>query len=97
MRETIREMHIEALTGVGQCHEARGEFEEAIRWYKRGVEIDELREDIHRRIMQCYASAGQRASALAQYSRCQEALRREMNTEPSEETNLLHAQIVGKG
>ncbi len=97
MRETIRDMHIEALIGVGQCHEARSEFEEATRWYRRGLEIDELREDIHRRIMQCFASTGQRASALVQYRRCQEVLRREMNTEPSEETNLLYAQIAGKG
>jgi ATP/maltotriose-dependent transcriptional regulator MalT/two-component SAPR family response regulator len=96
IRETLWEMHIEALTGVGQCHEARGESEEAIRWYRRGLEIDELREDIHRRIMQCYISAGQRASALAQYHRCREALKREMNAEPSEETNLLYVQIAGK-
>ena len=95
-REALREMYIEALIGMGRCHEARREFEGAIGWYRRALEVDELREDVHRRIMHCYAGAGRRSEALAEYHRCQEILRRELNIEPSIETKRLYERIAGK-
>jgi DNA-binding SARP family transcriptional activator len=95
-RETLREMHLEALIGIGRCHETRREFERAIRWYRRALETDELREDVHRRIMHCYAQADRRSEALAQYDRCQEILRYEIDVEPSTETKKLYKHIAGK-
>ena len=95
-REALREMYLEALIGVGRCHEARREFAGAIAWYRRALEVDELREDVHRRIMHCYAGAGRRSEALAQYHRGQEILRRELNIEPSIETKRLYERIAGK-
>jgi DNA-binding SARP family transcriptional activator len=96
-RETLREMYLEALVGVGRCHEARRDFEGAIGWYRRVLEVDGLREDIHRHIIYCYAEAGRRTEALAQYHRCREALRRELGVEPAAETEELYERIAGKG
>jgi two-component SAPR family response regulator len=95
-REALREMYLETLVGMGQCHEARREFDEAIGWYRRALEVDEWREDIHRRIMRCYTEADRRPDALAQYHRCQEILRRELDIEPSVETTGLYERITGK-
>jgi len=95
-RETLREMYVEALIGAGRCHEARGEFEGAIDWYKRALEVDGLREDVHRRIMHCYAEAGRHSEALAQYHRCRRVLKRELEVEPSIETKGLYERIAGK-
>jgi len=95
-REALWEMYLEALVGVGRCHEARREFEEAIGWYRRALEVDELREDVHRRIMHCYTGAGRRSEALAQYHRCQGILRRELDVEPAVETRRLYERIAGK-
>jgi DNA-binding SARP family transcriptional activator len=89
-------MYLEALIGVGQCHEARRELEGAISWYRRALEVDELREDVHRRIMHCYAEAGRRSEALAQYDRCREILRRELDIEPSVETKRLYERTAGR-
>jgi LuxR family maltose regulon positive regulatory protein len=96
-REALHEMYLEALIGVGRCYEARKEFDEAIGWYRRALEVEELREDVHRRIMHCYAEAGRRSEALAQYSRCQEVLKRELGIEPMLETKRLYQRIAGKG
>jgi two-component SAPR family response regulator len=96
-REKLREVYIESLIGVGQCHEVRGEFEEAVEWYKRALALDEWREEIHRRVMHCYNQAGRSADALAQYHSCQEVLRRELNTKPSGETTRLYEEISRKG
>lgn len=95
-REALREAYLEALIGVARCHEARGEFERAIAWYRRTLEMDELREDVHQRIMHCYAEAGRRSEALGQYHRCQEILRRELQVEPSVETEQLYMRIARK-
>jgi DNA-binding SARP family transcriptional activator len=94
-REALCEMFLESLVGLGQCHEARGELEGAIGWYKRVLEIDELREDVHRYVMRCYAGAGRRSDALAQYERCREILKRELDLEPSAETEKVHKRIAG--
>ncbi len=94
-REELREMYVEALIGMGRCHEARGELKRAIGWYGRALETDTLREDIHRCIMRCYANAGRRADALAQYYKCRHVLSRELGVEPSIETRRLYEQIAG--
>jgi DNA-binding SARP family transcriptional activator len=96
-REALREMYVEALVGMGRSHEAHREFGGAVDWYRRALEVDELREDVHRRIMHCYDQAGQRAKALAQYRRCQEILGQELGLEPSLETRQLYEQISGVG
>lgn len=95
-RETLRDMVIEALIGIGQHHAARRDFEQAVGWYRHALQLDELREDLHRHVMHCYAEAGRRAEALAQYRRCQEILERELSIEPSPETQALVKHIAGK-
>jgi len=92
-REALREMYIEALLGIGQCHEMQKEYGEAIVWYRRALEVDELREDIHRHIMRCCAEAGHRSEALVQYDHCRKVLAQEMNIEPSDETRKLYEGI----
>jgi len=95
-REALRQMYLEALTGMGACHEVRGAFEEAIDWYRRALEVDPLREDLHRRVMQAYTRAGRRSAALAQYRRCRKMLREELGVEPSAETQGLYQRIAGE-
>ena len=95
-RETLRDMYLEVLIGVGRCHEARKEPVEATRWYRRALGVDELREDVHRRIMRAYTDAGRRTEALAQYHRCKEILSRELSVETSIETRGLYEEIAGQ-
>jgi LuxR family maltose regulon positive regulatory protein len=94
-REALREMYVEALLGVGKCHEARRDFEGAVEWYRRALTVDELREDVHRQIMCCYDAAGQRAKAVAQYQWCEEVLREELGLGPSPELRQLYERISG--
>ena len=96
-REALREMYIEALIGMGRCHEARREFEGAVDWYRQALDVDELHEEVHRRIMHCYAEAGQRFRALAQYRRCEAILKAELGLRPSQETRRLYECISGEG
>ena len=54
---------------------------------------DRCREDIHRRVMQCYSRLGQSPLALRQYQICAEALRVELEVAPTPETTQLFERI----
>jgi len=95
-REQIRHHYIEALIELARCHEAHEAFEEAVTWYGRALEVDELREDVHRRIMQAYAKVGRRSEALAQYDDCRQILKQELGVEPSRETQRLYQEVVDR-
>jgi LuxR family maltose regulon positive regulatory protein len=96
-REMLRDMYVEALLEMGKYHTGRREFEQAMGWYRRALEVNELREDVHRGCMRCYFEAGRRSEAVAQYRRCEEILERELGVGPSAETVRLYEQIVGNG
>jgi ATP/maltotriose-dependent transcriptional regulator MalT/DNA-binding SARP family transcriptional activator len=95
-RQELCQKYVEALIELGRCHEARGALEGALDWYRHALEADELREDIHRRLMRAYAAAGRRSDAIAQYHHCQEILRRELGVGPSRETRTLYREITGR-
>jgi two-component SAPR family response regulator len=94
-RRELGDKYMEALVELGRCHEVRGTLEEAIDRYRQALGENELREDIHRRVMRTYADAGRRSDAITQYRRCQEILRRELGIEPSRETMKLYQEIAG--
>lgn len=94
-REELRAKFVQSLIGVARCHEVRGAYEDAVHWFERALKVDALREELHRRIMRCYAEAGRRSKALAQYEMCRAILRRELGVEPSRETIDLHEQLAG--
>ncbi len=93
-RERLREMHLEALIGLGRCAEARREYDQAIDWYQRALTVDELREDICRHIMQCYIHAGLRSKAMAAYQRCRAVIERQLGVGVSAETERLAREIA---
>lgn len=58
------------------------------------LRLDPLDESAHRKLMQIYASSGQRNAALRQFRECSELLRRELDVAPDNETRALHQQIL---
>ena len=94
-REELRQMLVEALVGVGRSFEARKDYDSAVEWYRKALDADALREDVHRRIMTSFAEAERRSDAVAQYLRCRELLRSELHIEPSAETRELYERIAG--
>jgi DNA-binding SARP family transcriptional activator len=70
------------------------EFSQATQLYQGLLEKDNLREDVHRRLMQCYVRAGERGKALQHYDRLVALLDRELAAPPAPETILLYQQIL---
>ncbi|WP_073130734.1 BTAD domain-containing putative transcriptional regulator [Muricoccus roseus] len=67
--------------------------EEAIQAARGLVALDPSHEPGWRALMLLLASAGNRAQALAEYERCEAALRRALDLEPSAETQQLAARL----
>ena len=81
------------LEKLVQCQVAEGEFEGAIGYSKRWLELDGGNEAAHRRLMESYALAGQRTKALRQFRECERILKEEMGVSPQEETVRLFQAI----
>lgn len=86
MHDRLRVQHQEALSTLADLRLAQGDAASAAQVLERLVRSDALREDAHRRLMLCYARAGQRDRALRQYERLVDVLRTELGAAPDRVT-----------
>ena len=92
-RERLRLLYIRGLRRLMGWYKEAGNLEASILCGQRILEKDLLREEIHRELMRLYAANGQRAQAVRQYQICRQALQRELEMEPMEETRRLYHAI----
>lgn len=71
--------------------------ETAIAIAKRLVELDPLRENSHRLLMNAYANYHENGLALRQYENCRNLLLKELGVEPAQKTQELKAHIERNG
>ncbi len=91
--ENLRRQLADLLETLSGCQLRRHEPEAAIASARRWLELDRLNEAAHRRLMTCYAEAGQRNAALRQYQRCEQILNDELDVTPQAETRALYDRI----
>jgi DNA-binding SARP family transcriptional activator len=96
-REHYRHLAMQALRRLVAHYERCGEFERALAYAWRQVELDAWQEDAHLQVMRLLALDGQRGAALAQYAVCCRVLREEMGVEPGEETTRVYERIRDEG
>jgi DNA-binding SARP family transcriptional activator len=94
MRESFREMYLEALIGLGECARARNDYRQALNIYKQAIHIDPYREDIHRAVMTCYAQKGEKRKILSHLNELQQLLWQELAVKPSSETMTLVRSLL---
>lgn len=94
IRAWYREQMEAALDKLLTLQEQAGAQESSIRTARRILALDPLREDVHRWMMQAFAAAGQRTSALAAYDACRAVLREQLDVEPETETQALYQSIL---
>lgn len=92
-RDLFRRRILGALAWVTHSLVAKQDYEQAISFAQREVELDPWREPAHQRYMTVLALAGERAQALHQFEICQTILATELGMQPSAETWSLCEQI----
>lgn len=93
-REKHRRNYLNALGRLMQLATIRRDYTDGIRHAQAILDSDELREDVHRQLMQLFLLGGQRAQALRQFEHCRALLRRELAIQPMRETLMLYQQIA---
>jgi len=92
-RESLRQQVLDALETVTNIHLHQGSYHEAQGFAQRQIEIDNLRENACRQLMESLARDGQRNAAVAQYEACRLRLDEELGMAPTDRTTRLYTQI----
>ena len=87
----------EALELLVEADRVQANYADAIVHAKRWLALDTLNEAAHRKLMQLYEHAGQRAAALRQYESCAQILKDELAVSPEAATQTLYRQIGAGG
>ncbi len=69
------------------------DYARAIQYARMYLGVDEMAEDIHRRLMVLHLLNGDRPAALQQYQRCVAILKRELGVDPLPETRAIYEAI----
>jgi len=93
-RERLSLLHLDALSKLMVFHEHNGAYERGLAYGEQLLARDHTREKFHRQMMRLYWLAGDRSAALAQYKRCVQILREEMDVSPTEQTKQLYQQMA---
>ena len=92
-REHLKEKYLDVVYALGEMALERRELDEAIDRASFVVSHDPLRESGYRLLMKAHFCQGNRAMALRDYQRCQQALMLELGEEPMPETQELLRSI----
>jgi LuxR family maltose regulon positive regulatory protein len=93
MRERLRSKFLRSVKWLGHYWEQAKKYEKALEFYQRGLEVDDLAEELYRRLMICHQRLGQKAEALSVYNRCKKILSTTLGIEPSPETQAIYKSL----
>lgn len=88
-REKLRDRFNGLIRARAEYLEARRDYGEAIRWYSRGLEADDLVEVLYQGMMRCQLSMGRPADTLVTYQRLRRTLTVKLRALPSQESITL--------
>jgi len=95
-REKLRSKFLRLTGLLGAYFWERDECEQAVICYQKGLEINDLAEDLYRRLMNSYKYLGRPSEAIAVYKRCKEILFANLSIEPSYETKAIYESILDR-
>jgi DNA-binding SARP family transcriptional activator len=95
-RERLRSLYLSGQIQLMNYYRYHSAYELGLACARNILNIDPLREEIHREMMRIYCKCGQRTQALKQYETCIKILDSELGVPPMEETQILYEQISQK-
>jgi DNA-binding SARP family transcriptional activator len=93
-RERLRSLYIKSQAHLLGYYGQNGGYDKALACGHCILNLDPLREEIHREMMRLYVDCGRRIQAIQQYDKCCRILDAELGVPPMEETQALHARIL---
>lgn len=96
VRERLRGRYIQLVTRFGRVLERAGDLEQARRWYRQALDVDDLQEEFYRGLMRCAHRRNQPEEAQRLFQICRERLESELNIQPSPKTRALALSLSTK-
>ncbi len=96
-RDSLHDKFLHFIEILGGYYEKSGDVMQAVRLYKKGLEIDTGVELFYQRLMLLYRSMGRNAEVVSTFKRCQEAISTLHGIELSEKTRAIYASITEAG
>lgn len=93
-RERLWEMQVDAVLSLVRLYLEMGDYHTALEICHKTLKEDRCLEEAHRLAMQAYAALGNRAAVKRQYDECCWALRQEIDSEPSNQTQSLYKTLI---
>lgn len=93
----LESVYLGVLSRLTAVLSERNQIKSAVRYAQRYLALDELAEEIHRRLITLYGRAGDRASATRQFERCSLLLERELGVSPLPETRDAYQTALRDG
>lgn len=96
MRERLKGKFFRHSGDIGRFYTERGELEQAITFFKNGIEVDPYAEEFYQHLMTSYQTLGRKAEALAIYNHLKNLLSAAFGVEPSPKTQSIYRSINGR-
>lgn len=93
-RERIESDYIDLMIRLLFYYKSTGAYDGAISVAREILDADELRELVHRELIDLYALTGQRPQAILQYKKCTSILEHQLGIRPMVETTRVLERIL---
>src|SRR5579859_4800718 len=93
MRERVRSQFLRHIARAGRQREEAGELDFAALLYQKGIDTDDLAEELYQGLMRCHMQQDRRAEALAVFRRLRQTLSVTLGIQPSEQSERLVRSI----
>jgi two-component SAPR family response regulator len=94
-RDRLKNKFHRLVMRAGDYLEEAGQLEKAVEYYERGLEVDDLAEELYQHLMISYFKLGQWMEGIRTYNRCKKMLSASMGIEPSPKTQALYRSLTG--
>lgn len=95
-RERLRNKFLRLIIKAGDYWQKTQQWEKAIEYYQKALEVDDLAEEFYQHLMICHQHLGQNAEAIRAYRRCKDTLQAVLGIEPSPITEKIYKEIMMK-
>ena len=93
MRERLKNKFFKFIGNTGSYYERAGQFEKAIYYFQKGIEVDDLAEVFYQHLMNCYMNMGYKAEAVKTYQRCKKVFSSVLGILPSPQLEDIYHRI----
>ena len=94
LREHLRSRFLRGVTWLGHYWEKTEQWEKALQCYHRGLEVDDVAEELYQHLMACFQRLGRRNEALSVYNRLKRTLSAVLGVDPSPKTQAIYRSLL---